>query len=698
MATVWKARQLSLDRPVAIKILDASLASDADDVRRFTDEARAAARLRHPGIVQVFEAGTSHGLRYFVMELVSGYTVGEWLRRKRHGLGEQQALVIGEYVVAALDYAYSTYRMIHCDIKPDNIMIHGDGTVKLTDLGLARMKVAGSSDSETDILGTPAYMSPEQARGEQNLDCRSDIYSLGATLYHIATGKILFRGHGDEEVMALQQSGTVPDAMEIDPSISAPFCQLLEKMMAKDKHNRQPNWAAVARDIKLVAARKSLPWPVLPKGQSTMECCPARAEMMAAHMAATARVFEPKQKSSIAGRLLLLALFAAIAFAGVKVYRAWHAWHEQQLPYAVPHKPASGDAAQGQGSGAPRLHADTPQATDAATASGDGHSSAPKKPQPPPDPEALRRYRAAIEWIRSNPDNSRGAIEILRGVEAVSGDAPEVAEAVRKKISEIEKEQEYQLERARVSLASRAGDLADWGLYDRAVAVYDEYEGPCALELSEWRIEQAATLRRKAGIQAKSQAFPRIRACAASKAPVHPPSPQVQKDADEFFGKLARTTLEDGMPFALSALEAKLAESPALGSSPEIAKVAQIFTAYADAPSAYLARYSKRIDEEAWIKELDNTFEGVVVNVDGDGVALRIAPKKKPVHVRVIPFSKLHPDDRIRVIGGDGTMAGKLLLGLQFAHARKAQQARAQFESLQGPFGEALIEAFDKAQ
>ena len=323
MATVWKARQLSLDRLVAVKVLDQSLATDADDVRRFTDEARSAARLRHPGIVQVFESGTSHGFHYFAMELVTGYTVGEWLRRKRHGLGEQQAITIAEYVVGALDYAYTKFGMIHCDIKPDNIMINGDGTVKLTDLGLARMKIGGRRINEVDILGTPAYMSPEQARGDQDLDCRADIYSLGATLYHIATGRMLFQGKTDEETMALQQSGTVPDAMTLDPSISPQFCLLLEKMMAKDRRNRHASWASVAKDVAAVAARRNLHGLPLAQGLSTMERCPERAAITPKRNILVPGSFSEKRGFPF-GTIFLLLLLCGLVFLAIRAYRQFH--------------------------------------------------------------------------------------------------------------------------------------------------------------------------------------------------------------------------------------------------------------------------------------------------------------------------------------------------------------------------------------
>lgn len=249
MATVWKARQVSLDRTVAVKILSSGLATDPDDVRRFQTEAQSAAKLKHPGIIQVYDANALDGMYYFVMEFIAGYTVGDWTRRKGV-LEEKEAILVADCVSDALQYAWEKEGIIHCDIKPDNIMVDADGTVKVADLGLARTISAMTEEGESDdVMGTPAYISPEQSVGASDLDCRADIYSLGATLYFLLTGKLLFQGHSDDEAMEMQVTETVDDAMDINPHLSKAMCWLLEKMMAKDKDDRHKNWKEVRGDI-----------------------------------------------------------------------------------------------------------------------------------------------------------------------------------------------------------------------------------------------------------------------------------------------------------------------------------------------------------------------------------------------------------------------------------------------------------------
>lgn len=273
MSTVWKARQCSLDRMVAIKLLSSKFSEESDDVERFRMEARAAARLKHPNIVQVYDANFKDGVYFFVMELVAGYTMGELLRRKGQ-TSEEDALTIAEAVAVALDYAWHTFEMVHNDIKPDNIMVDDDGSLKVTDLGLCRslsLLKTENADSE-EILGTPAYMSPEQVCGEEDLDCRSDIYELGATLYHLVTGHMLFEKKNPDEIIECHVNETqAVDARQYSPHLSNSFVILLEKMLAKDRSNRQDDWRALIIDITKVREGKSPVAALIPKNGSSMK-------------------------------------------------------------------------------------------------------------------------------------------------------------------------------------------------------------------------------------------------------------------------------------------------------------------------------------------------------------------------------------------------------------------------------------------
>ncbi|RLC69883.1 MAG: serine/threonine protein kinase, partial [Chloroflexi bacterium] len=201
MATVFKAKQLSLDRLVAIKVLPKRFSENPEYVERFYREGKAAAKLNHPNIVQAIDVGEANGYHYFVMEYVEGHTLYDELIAGKV-FSESEALDIAIQITRALVHAHEN-GLIHRDVKPKNIMITKDGVAKLADMGLARM----AADEQTaqaeagKAYGTPYYISPEQIRGEVDIDFRADIYSLGATLYHMVTGRVPFDGPTPVAVM-----------------------------------------------------------------------------------------------------------------------------------------------------------------------------------------------------------------------------------------------------------------------------------------------------------------------------------------------------------------------------------------------------------------------------------------------------------------------------------------------------------------
>jgi len=271
MGTVYRANQLSLNRPVAIKILPPHLAANPSYVARFRQEAKAAAQLRHSHMVQIFDAGEDQGLYYFVMELINGETVGQRVQRKGR-LDEESTLLIGESVAAALDYAWAQASLVHRDVKPDNILIDSDGTVKIADLGLAKLRdnSAKAITMAVSFVGTPHYCAPEQAKGDTDVDFRADIYALGATLYHLVTGSPPFPETSGVSAMVKHITESIPDPMDVNPTISESFAWLVETMMAKNKAKRYPRWEDVLTDIDGVLHHQPLTARPLPVGASTI--------------------------------------------------------------------------------------------------------------------------------------------------------------------------------------------------------------------------------------------------------------------------------------------------------------------------------------------------------------------------------------------------------------------------------------------
>jgi len=252
MANVYLAEQQSLRRQVAFKVLKNSLANDEAYVRRFHNEAQAAASLVHANIVQIHEVGCLDGVHFIAQEYVPGQNLKQWLAR--HGTADAVTAVhIMRQVIAALHRA-SQQGIIHRDIKPENIMLSKTGEVKVADFGLARVVSQGETVGLTQIgvaMGTPLYMSPEQVEG-QPVDPRSDIYSFGVTCYEMLAGHPPFQGDTPLSV-AVQHLRTEPERLEdIRPDLPAGLCRLIHKTLAKDPVDRYATPAHLMRDLRAV--------------------------------------------------------------------------------------------------------------------------------------------------------------------------------------------------------------------------------------------------------------------------------------------------------------------------------------------------------------------------------------------------------------------------------------------------------------
>ncbi len=244
IGTVYKASQLSLERIVALKILSPEY-TDVQGVTDFLKEARAAARLSHNNLVKCFAVGEEQGLCYMAMNYLVGETVKN--RIKREGdIAVDESLHIIQQIAEALYYAWDEAKLIHRDVKPENIMITQDGIVKLTDLGLAISH--GEWTEDTEISGSPSYMSPEQFAGEK-LDTRSDIYSLGVSLYEMLTGSLPFQGSTLRTVAKQHFYENPVPIKKFDPKIPSDVAVMVKKMMAKNPDDRYANMEDLLQQI-----------------------------------------------------------------------------------------------------------------------------------------------------------------------------------------------------------------------------------------------------------------------------------------------------------------------------------------------------------------------------------------------------------------------------------------------------------------
>ena len=381
MGVVYKARQLSMDRLVALKVLPRRLARDSSFIARFLREARSAARLNHPHIVQGIDVGEADGLYYFAMELVDGESLRDRIRRVGR-VSESEALQVARQIALALEHA-NAHHIIHRDVKPDNILLTRDGVAKLADLGLAKRKTDAAVTQAGAPLGTPLYMSPEQARGQNDLDTRSDIYSLGATLYHAVVGSPPFTGPNATAVITRHLFERPPSPRDAVPELTEGFCSVILKMLAKEPKARYQSPEVLLEDItRLIHGRA--PLRAAPRATST-------------GLAAVRRTRRRRTRSPLVPIFATTAIFALIAGAWV-LYDSLANATEQ-----------------------PRVTAPKPEPRPAY----------PSRARPRPTPAARRRPPPTRRPARQKPrDEGAAALESVRQWAKAHADTP--AETVRR--------------------------------------------------------------------------------------------------------------------------------------------------------------------------------------------------------------------------------------------------------------------------
>jgi serine/threonine protein kinase len=263
MASVYKAYHANLDRYVAIKVMHPAFKEDKTFVSRFEREARVLARLDHPNIVPIFDFAEHEGQPYLVMKYIEGGTLKD--RLALHAPSLPETLIVVETVGSALAYAHQQ-GILHRDIKPSNIIITPDNHYYLSDFGLARLTSAGESTLSQDaLLGTPNYISPEQAKGQTDLDGRTDIYSFGIVLYEMIVGRVPFSGTTPYSIVHDHIYTPLPPPSSINPRVTEPLEKFLLKALAKNREDRFPDARAVVADFRqAVGALGSEPVPLAP--------------------------------------------------------------------------------------------------------------------------------------------------------------------------------------------------------------------------------------------------------------------------------------------------------------------------------------------------------------------------------------------------------------------------------------------------
>lgn len=452
MGEVYLARQLSMDRMVALKIMAGHLRS-AEDKERFIQEVRTLARLEHPNIVTAHEAGEDAGYLYLAMSYVNGEALDR--RLASHGwIPEREGLKIIRKIARALEYAWSEHRLLHRDVKPGNILVDAHGEPKLADLGLAHtVRSAADREAKPRIAGTPNYMSPEQAEGRDDLDCRSDIYALGATLYHMLTGQLPYAAESPEETLRRKFEEPLPDPRSFNPHISAAVVALLSGMLAHDRAERYSTWKDLLADLDRALAGK-------PPVRSAMPAEPTNKVRLTAAELQALREGAAQSRRQSPRDTILLAIVGVLAVGVVAVFVHFVSRHVT-APSAPP--PASA---------------------------------------PPPVDETAQRLgqlEARYRQLKSDDETAAGSLRerLSRWLEfAREAQGTEFARLAQTRAQDLRHRIQEEISRAFAELKQSVAPQVEAGAFDAACQRLEGYDGPWAAETRTQRTQEIARIRK----------------------------------------------------------------------------------------------------------------------------------------------------------------------------------------------------------
>ncbi|MGZ4372310.1 MAG: protein kinase domain-containing protein [Gaiellaceae bacterium] len=345
MSTVYKAHDSLLERNVALKVLHQQYNEDEDFVERFKHEARSVAQLQHPNIVTVIDRGEEDGRQYIVFEFIDGENLKELVVRKGR-LDLRDALEIANEIAHGLAFAHD-HGLVHRDVKPQNVLLNGDGRAKVTDFGIARSLDVDHGVTQTGtILGTSNYIAPEQASG-QPVDAHTDVYSLGIVLYEMLTGELPFPGESFVAIAMKHIQEPSPNVLDVRGDIPLRVAEMIDRALEKDPEQRFPTMDAFAAEIEASLAE-------LDRGED------GAVTMV---VPAAQRLQRQRQRKSVSPLPLLIGLLGALAIAAVIVGLLMFRGGGQKVPVGKPITITGAGAYDPYGDGTEH-DADAPKATD----------------------------------------------------------------------------------------------------------------------------------------------------------------------------------------------------------------------------------------------------------------------------------------------------------------------------------------------
>jgi len=685
MGEVWLAHQQAMDRKVALKLLSREFTLDSQFVDRFLKEVRLSAKMDHPNIITAFDAGCDKDIYYLAISFVDGVDLDQRLAELTI-LPEKEALKITREISAALCYAWNDFRILHRDIKPSNIMIDKKGSAKLMDMGISKSVNEEAQLTMTGtVIGTPYYMSPEQGMGEKELDCRTDIYSLGATLYHLVTGALPFEATTAIGIISKHITEPLPPPQNTNPNLSDECTALLEIMMAKGCADRQQTWEEVIEDIDMVLAgnlpvSKHRPkpgdsvvmraitdedLPVAPHAKETViyEDEPnieppmtASRPLITASQVLEQQSITPATQKSKAPLIIVLSIAAMLALIGAALF----VFSGDEKIESVNEDSLNNDSFPEELNPEPAPVVNQPLHTE------------PPPQHNMPDPNEKRyaeMWAFATKYAENNPENYDLAISNFEEISRTAGGSTYKMMA-DVKISELHKARDKAIDNVMDALHKKAKPLIDKKEFHSAAEVYEKYSGSFAQETIDERIRFAndylAQGDEKMRLQQKEQ------------------DRQHQKIRDAV-SRIIDEIIQGNMKNAYVKLNIAVKK---LSMPKDIREpLEQLLTAGKNV----LASFRKDIGKKITLSTAKNSATVTIKRIKGRTLYIELESKKQ----RIFFLSKLADNEAIRR-SGMNPVAAAMYKALKAAKLKKFDDAKRYTESMNGELGDIFGEAMER--
>ncbi len=587
MGEVYLARQLSLERDVALKILPSQFTRENSFIVRFLKEVHYQAKMDHPNIVTAFDAGEDNGVYFMAMAYVAGETLEEWLDREGT-MEEKDALQVIRQVAMALEYASGQKGILHRDIKPANIMLTTTLHAKVLDMGLSKNTLEKQSTTVADtLLGTPNYMSPEQIDHPQNIDHRADLFSLGMTLFHMLTGQVPYEDTSYLKTLKRHAAEKLPDPRTVMPGISPGVSRLLSRMLARDPGDRYPGWMEFLDDLQGVQSGSKI--PTAPEGETTLDLKPLTADSPKKEAPAPAASPVPgtsqptpiparPQESGakrMAGVVLSVLIGLGLGLGGLAILRS-QMQGAQPVPQPTP---------------TPLPPIPTPTLV--------------PTPTPFVDEGALqRRLTDIILDYGRDPTSHDSTIGRLVSLATEAGDSV-IADRAAEMIIQVRRERDTALDTARRRLREDTLRLLYEQGVDAAKAHLDGYEGPFLTETETLR----SNLLRRIEIRARQEESQRE----ADEA-------KAQELLQDLSQKLAPLVIRKEWVQALGLIQQASEEPAMFPVSAEVAEYRTQLLALQSVPDLVIDSFERGVKEDVSLRLKDEVLVGEIVELLPDGI------------------------------------------------------------------------------